>query len=334
MIKDYGDIPGWFWWLDRRMFETALEAQAESAPGALVELGTYLGKSAVIIGNFLRAGDRFVALDLFGRDDLLTDSADAVANRSENQKSYKTLPRQQFEANYLALHPRLPEILEALSSDIVHHVAPGGARFVHIDASHLYSVVRVDAVNARSLLRPGGMVVFDDWRAEHTPGVSAAVWEAVFVAGLIPVALTARKFYGVFSDPEPYRRAFAALVEGDQRLWCQEQQIALYPVLRIGQHETKATSKPPELVLNEAAIDGLAAKIAARLEPVVAAAGRAAQRDVGPAGVRQGDHPVRPGQRKTPEVAGTRPRRLTRSVVRDVAPPALTRWARSRRRSG
>lgn len=256
MIKDYGDIPGWFWWLDRRMFETALEAQAESAPGALVELGTYLGKSAVIIGNFLRAGDRFVALDLFGRDDLLTDSADAVANRSENQKSYKTLSRQQFEANYLALHPRLPEILEALSSDIVHHVAPGEARFVHIDASHLYSVVRVDAVNARSLLRPGGMVVFDDWRAEHTPGVSAAVWEAVFVAGLIPVALTARKFYGVFSDPEPYRRAFAALVEGDQRLWCQEQQIAEYPVLRIGQHETKATSKPPELVLNEAAIDG------------------------------------------------------------------------------
>lgn len=79
---------------------------------------------------------------------------------------------------------------------------------------------------------------------------------------------------------------------------------------------------------------GLAAKIAARLEPVVAAAGRAAQRDVGPAGVRQGDHPVRPGQRKTPEVVGTRPQRLTRSVVRDVAPPALTRWVRSRRRSG
>jgi hypothetical protein len=350
VIKDYGDIPGWFWWLDRRMFETALGVQSDSDPGTLVELGTYLGKSAVIIGNFVREQDRFVALDLFGRSDLLNNSAEALANRSENQKSYKTLSRQQFEANYLALHPTLPEIVEAPSSEIVDHVKPGEARFIHIDASHLYGAVSLDALNARTLLRPGGVVVFDDWRAEHTPGVSAAVWESVFCNGLIPVALTSRKFYGVFTDPEPYRDAFAALVRGDNRLWVEEQQIVGQPVLRIGQHETKPAAPAAEVTLSDATVDAVVKRLKSELETLVAAAvtkqpahGVAA----GATGAGQGVEfdPVRPAAAPKRSAAASTGRasrrsagaplvwrrRLARALARNVAPPAVTRWALARR---
>lgn len=233
VIKKFTDIPGWFFWIDSLLFASLLNAQRLSAPGVLVEVGTYLGKSAVVIGDYVRPGDRFVALDLFGRTDLLDELTGPTSNQAEVRRSYPTLSRAAFETNYRALHEQLPDIVEGLSSTIVEHVERASARFIHVDASHLYAQVRVDVANARELLRPGGVVVFDDWRSEHTPGVSAAVWEAVFLSGLVPVAVTPYKFYGVYSDPEPYREAVAALVRRDSGIWSEQQQIAGYPVVRL-----------------------------------------------------------------------------------------------------
>ncbi len=137
------EIPGWFRWVDQQLFRAILADQADGAPGDVVELGTYLGKSAVLIGEYVRPEERFVAVDLFGRTDLLGDDTDA--NRREVDKSYKTLTRTKFEQNYLARHDALPDIVEGPSSWVDQHVAAGSVRFCHIDASHLYAHVRVDA---------------------------------------------------------------------------------------------------------------------------------------------------------------------------------------------
>jgi hypothetical protein len=53
---------------------------------------------------------------------------------------------------------------------------------------------------AKSLLIPGGFVIFDDIIALHTPGVTAAVWEGVIRDDLIPLFQT-HKLYGTWSDP-------------------------------------------------------------------------------------------------------------------------------------
>ena len=235
------DIPGWFFWVDRQLFGTLLQAQQCRPPGDLVELGTYLGKSAVVIGEHLRPGERFVALDLFGRTDLL--EAGHGPNRKEVENSYANLTRLAFERTYLAFHPELPAIVEGPSSVIMESVAAGTVRFVHIDASHLYEHVRLDAEHARQMLQPGGLVVFDDYRSEHTPGVSAAVWEAVCTGGLIPLVVTGTKLYGVFSEPDPYRAAVANLLDGDGRIWSEVQQIAGAPVFRLKLRNQPA--KPP-----------------------------------------------------------------------------------------
>lgn len=234
-IHSYADLPGFFRWIDRHVFAALLKSQQDSPLGTLVELGTFQGKSAVIIGDFHRPGERFVALDLFGREDLLTEDASGAANRSENREQYANLQREQFEQNYLALHSTLPEIVEGLSGEIVDHVAPGTARFIHVDAGHLYNQVREDVVNVKSLLRPGGLVAFDDYRTPHTPGVSAAVWQAVFQDGLIPVALTPQKLYGVYDDPSPYQETLRAFVRDDPRMrwWMEEQQVLGRPLLRL-----------------------------------------------------------------------------------------------------
>ena len=123
-IKSWSDIPGFFRWIDRWVFHTLLKSQRDSPLGNLVELGTYQAKSAVIIGSFVRPGERFVAVDLFGREDLLDSSTSGLMNRNENRQQYKNLNRQQFESNYLALHDVLPEVHEGLEH---RHCRPGRA---------------------------------------------------------------------------------------------------------------------------------------------------------------------------------------------------------------
>ena len=318
VVKTFYDIPGWFRWLDMIAFRTVLEAQVDSPAGVLVELGTYQGKSAVVIGDHVRPGDRFVALDLFGGTELLDDSAASAANRRETEHSYRSLTRRQFEQNYLCLHDELPEVIQAESSRILDHVEPGTVRFLHVDASHLYDQVHLDASNAKTLLRPGGLVVFDDYRSLHTPGVSAAVWQAVIEDGLIPVALTPAKLYGVYDDPEPYLTALHDRFERDEQSKVKVEDILGRRVLRA---EPVARSKPPTAPVPPPPtidVDKLARQVADRVAPLVIA--------------RLPKPPPRPEQKPAPPPPATVGGRVRRNVARNLAPPALTRWVRNRRR--
>lgn len=225
-VKRIGDIPGWFPWLDQRVFEYFLSSH-EPTQGDLVELGTYLGKSAVLIGNYQRPGETFTVVDLFG-----TRAGDED-NQNENDATYADLSRAEFERNYLALHDQLPVVIQGLSSVITDHVGPGSVRFMHVDASHLYEHVCADVDSARSLLMPDGVVAFDDFRSVHTPGVSAAVWEAVFTKGLHPICVTTQKLYATFGDSRQHvERVEAWLNSSKNHLW-EVQRVAGAPIIRI-----------------------------------------------------------------------------------------------------
>ncbi|MEV7781876.1 class I SAM-dependent methyltransferase [Kitasatospora sp. NPDC088351] len=197
------DVPGWFWEHDRHLFEWFLNRQEKAGvTGDLLEMGAYLGRSAIVIGSHLQPGKAFTVCDLFDSD------APDDENAAEMDASYrKTLTRSAFENNYLAFHDRLPEIIQAPTSTLAGGRIPAGAfRFIHIDASHLYEHVVGDLQVARTALRSDGVVVLDDYRSQHTPGVAAATWEAVFNHGLKPIVLTEGKFYGTWGDPEPAQR--------------------------------------------------------------------------------------------------------------------------------
>lgn len=195
------------------------------ARGDLVELGTFKGKSAVLIGDYLADGERFFALDLFHSG---TDDANAHENRY-----YPTLTREAFEKTYLAFHDRLPEVIQGLSTEIVEHVAPGSVRFMHIDASHLYEHVAADIRSARQLVAPGGVVVLDDYRAVHTPAVAAAAWEAVLTLGFTPFLLSPQKMYGTFDpDAGEHLARVARLLDHDPRWAHEPEQILGRTVLR------------------------------------------------------------------------------------------------------
>lgn len=160
------DVPGWFWPLDQLLFTRVLEGQtAAGSKGDLLELGTYLGRSAILMGRHRQSGELFTICDLFDSD------APDEANAEEMADSYrKTLTRRAFEANYLAFHSELPEIVQAPTAVLQDgRVAAGSCRFAHIDASHLYEHVAGDVQVARAALGKDGVVSFDDYRSVHTP---------------------------------------------------------------------------------------------------------------------------------------------------------------------
>jgi hypothetical protein len=231
------DVPGWFPPLDQVLFTWFLERQeANGFQGDLLELGAYMGKSAILAGHHLRDGEKFTVCDLFGGE------APDGANKAETAKSYSSLTRQAFERNYLSFHDELPTVIEAPTSVISEKVAPKTCRFVHIDASHLYEHVYGDIGAAREILVPDGIVVLDDFRSEHTPGVSVAVWEAVLNRGLRPICLSTQKLYGTWGDPEPVQDELLEMLRQRTDVGLSVQEAAGHRLVRA---RAKGMQPPP-----------------------------------------------------------------------------------------
>ncbi|CCK27905.1 hypothetical protein BN159_3526 [Streptomyces davaonensis JCM 4913] len=236
---ELGDVPGWFPALDQTLFTWFLQRQETLGQrGDLLELGVYLGKSAILLGRHLRPGETFTVCDLFESD------APDGANQAEASKSYASLTRQAFERNYLAFHDALPRVIQGPSSLITGEVAAGTCRFVHIDASHLYEHVYDDIGAARDLLVPDGIVVLDDFRSEHTPGVSVATWEAVLNRGLRPVCLSTQKLYGTWGDPGAVQEELLGMLRGREDCGLSVQDAAGHRLVRVRARKVKAPAAP------------------------------------------------------------------------------------------
>ncbi|WP_369248765.1 class I SAM-dependent methyltransferase [Streptomyces sp. R41] len=232
------DVPGWFPVLDQTLFEWFLGRQKSSEMrGDLLEVGVYMGKSAIFLGRHLQDDERYTVCDLF------EGSAPDDANKAESTKSYGALTRRAFEENYLSFHDALPRVLQGPSSVVPAEVAPGSCRFVHIDASHLYEHVYDDIGAARDALLPGGVVVLDDFRSEHTPGVSVAAWEAVLTRGLHPICLSTQKLYGTWDDPGPVQEELLAAVREREDCHLSVQQAAGHRIVRL--KSKKGMQAPP-----------------------------------------------------------------------------------------
>ncbi|MEV5351509.1 class I SAM-dependent methyltransferase [Streptomyces sp. NPDC052693] len=299
---ELADVPGWFPALDQMLFTWFLERQREQGiRGDLLELGVYLGKSAILLGHHLQPGETFTVCDLFEGE------APDGANQAEAAKSYASLTRQAFERNYLSFHDSLPTVIAAPSSVVPQRVAPGTCRFVHIDASHLYEHVYGDIGAAHDVLRPEGVVVLDDFRSEHTPGVSVAAWEAVLNRGLRPICLSTQKLYGTWGDPEPLQEDLLEMLRERTDVGLSVQEAAGHRLIRT----RSRGMKPPSFPTSRHYVAPV---------PVQAPAPGAAEAHGTTGAVEaRAARPARP--------APSRARRL----VRDLLPPVVTRAVRRAR---
>lgn len=205
--QQVGEILGAFWSPDIELFRAILQRSSRTG-GDVAELGVLFGRSSVLIGQYLRPGEQFTCIDVF------ESLADEVA--ADDPNHYPGLTRAGFEANYRRHHGDLPTVVTGFSQDIARHARVGTHRFVHIDASHLYEHVAHDIEAVRPLMHTDGVVVLDDYRAEHTPGVAAAAWQSVTGSALRPFALTPAKMYATWGDADQWRAYVAewAAAEG------------------------------------------------------------------------------------------------------------------------
>lgn len=223
------EIPGWFDRTDETLFRWFLTRDGES--GDLAEIGPYLGKSAVVIGEHVKPGETFTVIDLFG------EPAPDDSNTKENAGQYGSLTRERFEANYRAALGTLPVIVQAPSSELPKHASHGTHRFVHVDGSHLYGQVREDIESARLLLSEDGVVVLDDIASSHTPGVWAAAWEAVVTGGLLPIMVSEHKLYATWGRFETWQERFRR--RGPEGIGWERQEVLGRPLLRCWNTATR-----------------------------------------------------------------------------------------------
>lgn len=194
-------VPGWLERVDALLLVAVDRSQrAAQVTGDVMEIGAYMGRSAILLGYLPRAGERFVICDPFGENGGLSND-----NSAEQTRWYAGLTRQAFEQNFLRFHSRLPDEIIAAPSATLHELVDELAkrfRIVHIDGSHEFDEVQSDIRLSRNLMAEGGMVVFDDVNAPHAPGVASAVWSAVVNEGLIPHVVT-DKLYASWTPTPP-----------------------------------------------------------------------------------------------------------------------------------
>ncbi|WP_326690822.1 MULTISPECIES: class I SAM-dependent methyltransferase [unclassified Streptomyces] len=219
------DVPGWFSRTDQQLFEWFLTHP--HASGDLLEMGVYVGKSAILLGQHLRPGESLTVCDLFD------SPAPDAANGAEVSEYHPLATREVFEKNYLSFHDELPRVLEAPTSVLAEEVAADSCRFVHIDASHLYHHVTEDIGTARNVLLPQGVVVLDDFRAPHTPGVALATWEAVVRRDLNPICVSEGKLYGTWGDPRPAQKDILESFQSAENFDISVEMLARHQVIKF-----------------------------------------------------------------------------------------------------
>ncbi|MCA1656567.1 MAG: class I SAM-dependent methyltransferase [Actinobacteria bacterium] len=186
--QEMAGIPGWFSAIDAWVFTAISEWQHEDGlVGDVLEIGVYKGRSAVLLGHLLGESERLVFCDLF----------------DDPTAGYEGVTLDGFLATYGHHHRRPPVVYQCPSRQLGELETTRVFRMIHVDGSHAYDDVRSDIALVPNLLQGGGIVVLDDYRTLHTPGVAAAVWEAVATRDLSPICVTHDKMYASWGPERP-----------------------------------------------------------------------------------------------------------------------------------
>lgn len=193
LCKD-GPMAGWFSDLDGCVFAEIMSRQPK---GDVLEIGTYVGDSAIPMGDFVKPDEKFVVCDLW-EDVLTTDEIDY-----KDRMHYAGLTLETFLKNWDDYHKHWrPEIRQCDSLNL--DLGDREFRFSHIDGCHMYEYVIRDIRLAADHCAEFGVLVMDDYRRQHVPGVAAAVWHAEHEGVIHPFATTPDKLYAA-TNPDAAR---------------------------------------------------------------------------------------------------------------------------------
>jgi predicted O-methyltransferase YrrM len=165
-------IEGWLADAEASLLITAVAQAVKALPEirAMVEIGSYCGKSTVVIGSVLSEA-RTNGIKLFA-----IDPHEGVVGAIDNglYQTPQTLEKFRHNISHFGLS-HLVEIVRKLSFEVDWNQP---ISFLFIDGLHDYENVARDFNHFKSWLAPGGFVAFHDY-ADHFPGVKTFVDELV-----------------------------------------------------------------------------------------------------------------------------------------------------------
>jgi predicted O-methyltransferase YrrM len=142
------NLPGWLWLIERE----ALERRAELS---CLEIGSWQGLSAVFLLHRLPAA-HLTCVDTWAGGD--EHRAGAASNREVLARA-----EQAFDANLAGFADRVTKFKGSSRAYFNAHFVPEVLDLVYIDGSHRAEDVIIDAVQAFGMLKPGGILIFDDY---------------------------------------------------------------------------------------------------------------------------------------------------------------------------
>jgi len=225
-------LPGWFSPLDAKMFLLADAAQRSTGvEGDLLEIGAYMGRSAVVLGQLPRDGERLIVSDIFGEAE---NNEESVLWRTSCEVQKPSVD--QFSANYLRFHSTLPEIRVGPSSSLdAGELGLKSFRLLHVDGAHDYENVVHDLSLTRELAAAGAVIAFDDISQPAFPGIGAAIWPEVKAGRLRPL-MVGQKLYATWDVDTPVADALLRLVEAEPDVGTDRCQLADFEALLVSDH--------------------------------------------------------------------------------------------------
>lgn len=157
-------IPSW-----KQMFDLYLK---ESEINSALEIGCYEGRATTfLLDNYLSSTVTYDVVDTFGGSAEEDGMKDTMERLESSDFIYDN-----FTHN-MSFHP---DIDLSIFRDRSQYVLPDFVKhgreydFIYVDASHMADDTFVDGYYAHKMLKPGGLIIFDDfgWKDPNRPHVS------------------------------------------------------------------------------------------------------------------------------------------------------------------
>lgn len=196
--KSFWRVPGWFPLLDFELFTELNDLQTNlGCKGDILEIGTYKGKSGILLTLFAQKDEKVRLLDLYSKIEFQKEIDSAHYRDLTAEKTLKFLKKYGNEH----------ELVEGNSVDIPKLIPSTKNRIIHIDGSHQYSTVQEDLKNSLESLSSLGVIVLDDYANFNYPGVARAFWD-FYGSGEVEIiwATQTRVYFTRKSDVVSYQK--------------------------------------------------------------------------------------------------------------------------------
>jgi hypothetical protein len=207
--------PGWLSRIDAEVMHLLSTMQKGRSKGSgVLEIGTYAGRSALALGASIGGGEILYLCDPY-----LESPHTPMLDQVDGTRLGPQVPVGRLATCFPTLSV---EFLQCKSSELSDRgLRELKVRLVHVDGSHSYDDCRSDILWALSHIDSiMGLIVVDDYRSAHTPGVAAAFWE-LFLAELFEdCILTDHKAYALIGKQwTGWSRALLRVLDGHVRMY-------------------------------------------------------------------------------------------------------------------